>query len=680
VKYRRRARLLASPFRRVVGLGLWLSLVVTPPALATTTPIQDASFDYLYVESNEGGSSGGHTAIRFGPDVYHFQNENGLLVLRRDLAREFLYTYALLGNRTIHSTRIAVSQNTRAALLDRFRRRHRAQEAQIGIGNALRNDRILLERLRDDENSLAGPSSSPTLSILGLGYFTQSQGRADGSPKTAPNKNSSTTLVSLRDAIIERHGRDFLSVRRHTTLEAMQALFDEDPAGWTVETPTSAYDHPAFERSYSKRWRDLAAGLAALDVLEEARPLEAATHHSPDEPRFSLDPREIRAFERYADELSMRLVGLVDSRRADWGEPLLVGMARLSALNESISKGQLVFLDTFPSNSAILGKHELARRGEISVLMVLENQNQLDASRAYFRDNAGASELAWERVEERSNRFFEIMRAVRGEGPMRIARGHLVPSRAAPYSLPPLQDHRTTLRSEDLERVRERERSYSRALSRLHRYGLIARNCATAIFETINDSFEGSVEISRRRLGGHVRSRHSLAFIPFVSAQQVDARYSVVSTEIIPSYRQLRLRAMRSREPALRVAFRESNIFTSTTYDRSSNDSFFVFFTDDVPLLRPLFGVINLAAAVGQIALGIVTVPIDRGRNLARGLRGVFVSLPELAFANIRKGSNDWIAKEYRILSPVRRWERSDRLTSSPGQAGGIQVTRSKRK
>jgi hypothetical protein len=45
-------------------------------------------------------------------------------------------------------------------------------------------------------------------------------------------------------------------------------------------------------------------------------------------------------------------------------------------------------------------------------------------------------------------------------------------------------------------------------------------------------------------------------------------------------------------------------------------------------------------------------LPVDRGRTLAAGMKGAFVSLPELAFVNIRKGSNDWIAPEYRSLEP----------------------------
>ena len=188
---------------------------------------------------------------------------------------------------------------------------------------------------------------------------------------------------------------------------------------------------------------------------------------------------------------------------------------------------------------------------------------------------------------------------------------------------------------------------------RLHSYELITRNCATAIFETLNTSFDGSVEISQSRLGGHVGGPNSLAFIPFVSAQQVNQRYRVTRQETILSYRHHRLREMRERESPVRVALRESNTFTARSYQRHPDDSFFVFFTDESPLLRPLFGAINLVAAVGETVVGIVMAPVDRGAGLLRGLRGSFVSLPELAFVNIRKGSNDWIPTEHRDLDSV---------------------------
>ena len=390
-----------------------------------------------------------------------------------------------------------------------------------------------------------------------------------------------------------------------------------------------------------------------VDGLVPTHPLELASYHSPLDDAFALDQEEIAALSMYAKKLAGQLVGLADSRRPDWGQTFLVGMARLSALNRSIESGHLIFLDSFPEDSPALGHASLDRRRDISLMMLSENQKQFEASRAYFRKAPALDELAWERLEERSNRYFEMLRALRGDLSIRVARGHLVPSRAAPYPVPVWPWRSGERLSEDLAQVEVRDRSYSNAMQRLHRYRLLSQNCATAIFETLNDSFEDSVEISEQRLGGYIGSRHSLAFIPFVSAIEVNDRYRVIQRETILSYRQLRLQTMKHEESTMRVALRESNTLTSTTYRRNSNDSFFVFVTEDAPLLRPLFGAVNLTAALGESVLGILAAPVDRGAILIRGLRGTFVSLPELVFGNIRKGSNDWIPKQHRSLDPV---------------------------
>lgn len=640
----------------MVGRVALSSLLLTCPLISTATDLtaKDAGFDYLYIESNEGGSSGGHTAMRFGRDVYHFQNENGLLVLQRDRANEFLYAYALLGNRNIHSTRIAVSRETRSTLVDQFKQRHRAQEAQLRLARELNNDRNLVELLRDDKGNSAVRRKHRSLAVPGLGYFDL-LGKAEmGSGPDAALPTHSSDLQSLREAIDQAHGPDFRSNRRRALIDGMHSLLEGDPTNWTVDPPNSAYDHPRFTRSFSHRVLDVAAGLAALDVLEQASPLATTARRVPTDAYFALTPEESQALGRYARELAGQLVQLVDSRRSDWGQALLIGMARLAALTQSVESRHLVFLDTYPDSATLLDEGGLDRLGELGSTMLAEHQRRLDASRTYFRENAAAGELAWERIEERSNRYLEMLRALHDEAPMRVARGHLVPSREAPYPIAVSPMRSADERHEDLERARQRERDYSRALRRLHRYGLLDQNCATALFETINDSFGGSVEISRQQLGGHVPKRGSLAFIPFISDRQVNDRYSVLARETIPSYRELRIRAMKARESSLRVALRESNTFTSTTYERSSADSFFIFFTDDAPYLRPILGVVNLTAALGQSVLGLFAAPIDRGEILLRGLRGTFVSLPELAFANIRKGSNDWIPKEHRSLEPVR--------------------------
>lgn len=84
---------------------------------------------------------------------------------------------------------------------------------------------------------------------------------------------------------------------------------------------------------------------------------------------------------------------------------------------------------------------------------------------------------------------------------------------------------------------------------------------------------------------------------------------------------------------------------TSTIYRRSGDDSTFLFFTDDLVLLRPLLGAANLAVGIGASVVGLAQSPLDRGAALSAGLRGVMWSVPELFFVNVRKGSFDHVAR-----------------------------------
>jgi hypothetical protein len=99
------------------------------------------------------------------------------------------------------------------------------------------------------------------------------------------------------------------------------------------------------------------------------------------------------------------------------------------------------------------------------------------------------------------------------------------------------------------------------------------------------------------------------------------------------------------------VALREASPLTARAYERGARDSFFLFFTDGAVLARPLLGAFNTAAAAGETAFGLLRAPWDGGRMLLRGLQGTAMSLPELAFVSLRKGTNDWVpAEEVRPL------------------------------
>jgi len=102
-----------------------------------------------------------------------------------------------------------------------------------------------------------------------------------------------------------------------------------------------------------------------------------------------------------------------------------------------------------------------------------------------------------------------------------------------------------------------------------------------------------------------------------------------------------RLKQNNSRQTALYL--RECNTLTSTIYQPVTDDTPFIFFTDDIILVRPIYGISNAVYGLLSTAAGIFTLPFDRGRRSLKGLKGTIYSLPEIFFFNIRKGSFDYV-------------------------------------
>jgi hypothetical protein len=147
---------------------------------------------------------------------------------------------------------------------------------------------------------------------------------------------------------------------------------------------------------------------------------------------------------------------------------------------------------------------------------------------------------------------------------------------------------------------------------------------------------------SAERLGGNVSAVYN--FIPFVSFQSVQANYKVTESTVLNSYRGQKLEQLYARNNGLMTVLRESNTFTSTLYAYNPDDAFFVFFTDDNLVLRPFFGLFNTMAGIGQSVVGFFSWPFDSGRNLESGATGILMSLPELFFFNMRKGSYKYLS------------------------------------
>src|SRR5262249_16842381 len=127
-------------------------------------------------------------------------------------------------------------------------------------------------------------------------------------------------------------------------------------AGWqprAVREPAAplrrdAYPH--FAPTAAEEYRDRLEDLTALEVLAAAPALRA------DALRWSaaatpLDADERRRLEDFARQLHTALIDLAASQRSDFGYSLLLGMARLAAIERSLASGQLMVLDAFPADA-----------------------------------------------------------------------------------------------------------------------------------------------------------------------------------------------------------------------------------------------------------------------------------------------------------------------------------------
>ncbi|MBW2493783.1 MAG: hypothetical protein JRE43_03445 [Deltaproteobacteria bacterium] len=211
-----------------------------------------------------------------------------------------------------------------------------------------------------------------------------------------------------------------------------------------------------------------------------------------------------------------------------------------------------------------------------------------------------------------------------------------MPDRAATVrGLPlPAVDPQTLRRAAETAELRER--AYLTAVKRNLGYQLVSDNCVTEIFATLGRAWPPA--IAGKHFGEVDDPDGLLDFIPFVAYRKVLDEHAEAEVSEIPSFRRLRLEQMYAAENDLGVYLRESNTLTSTIYRRNDSEPFFLFFTEEALPLRPVYGVLNFAAGIGEMALGIFRAPWDRGRMFSSGVRGAIFSLPELAFVNLRKG------------------------------------------
>ena len=616
-----------------------------------------ASFEYLYVEANEGNSSGGHSALQLGDEIFHYQHhDSGFIRLLKENQQDFHFQYRFLQNRRIHSSQVEVSDETFLRLRDHFKLQFLAQDQQFKQLHRLHKDRALLHVLLNRQDAVVGTDFATILRLNAAGLF-YAEGELDRQQKdeyiglvNVKPSQSFSLLGMLRRKIEQHYGQDYLSRRSEQITAQIRSL---TPSDWPLEQSMLAVDKfpPAIE-SFAERYTDHLSGLVAIKVLMEERMLRSDAFLPTQE---AVIPEEKEALERLRDQLMLSLVKSIHSRRPDWGYAVLVNIARLVAIDMTLQLDQWVFVDDFGMDSEWISADELAQYAESMQIQIDDALSNWMQMRKVLLSPGDLTEANYSKLEMSANRYFELLKGA-WQPAIRVVGEKALPTKsiAVPdWVVPELTQQQLTLA---LSALNSYEAKFRQELAGYYRYDLITRNCVTELFRTIDRALlplsQADVDSSKqpkyiteesiRRLGGHISAGYN--FIPFVSFQSVQAQYRVMNNVILDSYRDQQLKKQLIQNDRLTVSLRESNTLTSTLYSYHPGDAFFVFFTDGNAVLRPIAGLFNTAAGIGQSVLGLLTWPLDGGKNFKSGATGILMSVPELLFFNIRKGSYKYLS------------------------------------
>jgi hypothetical protein len=557
---------------------------------------------FIYVESNVGSASGGHSALRIGDRVYHYHHsEAGRLELARDEWPTFRRVYAGLENRTLHVATLDVAEGDVARIAGGFNRAFVAQERDL--------DR--LRRLDADAawwRALSGGGAARTLPPLRGAGLLCAEGRGD------------PDALALRAALVAELGEAIL----RNSLESLDREIGAPlPAGDATDL------EPLRERLLLRE---------ALRALDQGRPL--ARDSLVDEvDRSPLTGAERDALAALRTKLFASIVSLLRSSRPDRGFPLEVEIARHLAITRALRCGRLITLDATPDDARPVAHDEPAE----SAAAARVAERGLDLCRELRASLLGAelSEPLFALLEETNSRVREAQRAARGEA-VRLFEGRAIPSkgRSVEFALAAGAGGASDLaaRAARAAAALARRDELERTLRARYAYDLLDRNCATELVRTLDGCFEDEAATAAA-LGARLEPGGGLTFVPFLLDREVTARLRVKQVEVIPSHRLSACQAIARREPGLATALRESTTFTSTIYTPRREDGAFLFFTDDASVLRPVAGAANLGYGLVRGLGGLFAAPFDDGRELKAGWSGVLFSLPELLFCNVRKGT-----------------------------------------
>lgn len=566
-------------------------------------------FEFIYIDANSGQSSGGHSALKFGDWVYHFQYyPDQIFHLVREPWYDFRYTYNILENRSLEIAKIFLDQKELTFLERGFNRLFLVQEKHLSNKKQMGNDVAILESLLD---------SKQNYKVEGIGYIS--------------HKIQSSSSIRLRDKIIQIHGSSFLQSEINKIYQTIQELnWKPNPI---PEDRISIWNYPTGATYLSNRYDSLLQRLALLEAIQSGFGLDKKSLvHFPKNSVSPMTEEESIILHQLQLEVEARILSDITNPDSSYIE--LLHFLTYTIIEEMLTSNEFIFLDSFTEYRIKVSWEKSEDLDSLSTetLPLFQKYRSIYLTRRL--DIQGFID-----IQDSANRVIEVMRAKDGLRPIRHIHSKTLPlKKGLPLQSPQINWNRNLLYSH-LEETKLILKTYQAKLQEIYPYHLITKNCSSEIFESIHRIYGNNSEKVESILGKDIDPSKSLAFIPFYAMWDIEKNYNHTKSYSLLSYRKAKVEYFKKTETGLIVDLRESFVPTSTIYESNSEDHPFLFFTDDTILLRPIYGLGNFGTGMAYTMYGIVHLPFDNGKKFKNGIQSMFFSLPEIVFFNIRKGS-----------------------------------------
>ncbi|NOQ17203.1 MAG: hypothetical protein GQ581_09100 [Methyloprofundus sp.] len=588
------------------------------------------TLEYLYINASEGTASGGHVALRFDKETFHFQHyDGGIIRLVKHLNLDFDYQYRYLENRSFYLANIELTDLAYTQLNEYFTELFFQQKQQDKLLTEV--DRNLLFFKKEFDH--------PLLSLQGAGLF---EFQANTLQKKHKELNSRSKLLEL---INISYGDDFLK-KKIFELKKQRKVIPSDL--WTqssLELQDNSFINIPY--SFASRYLDISNKILFLNVIEQGVLLDEKNYFIPKGITFKLTAAEIAHLKSFQNELLNSLTRLLNSNRPDWGKAAFVLYARILSLDFSIQSGRFTLLDSFQSASATIDVTKVKKYKQLfqaqnsqALIYLKKKKKQLFSSKLIKEKDYSLFEMVSNYYHERQKGLNEF-RAIRVSGEQRLPIKPIALSKAM---YPQLDLGEVKQQLINLEAYKQ---EYTQKITQLYQYNLFYKNCVTEIFSHIEQS--GVDDETLLALSTPIKADF-ITFIPFKSFYSLTKNNSI---KTLPSFREQNLARMYAEEHDAKVFFREFNTLTAVDYKFNEQDSLFLFFTHDNVWSRPLLGASNLLISLGYSLYGGVALPFDSGKALRKATVGAVMSLPELVFFNIRKGSYQHLLPLTTVASKV---------------------------